>query len=300
MNTSADWLRSGTGRAPRIAWAFTTDAELAGMVACRETGDLFAADRSGGLYRLNRTGRVESLSRGLADVRLIRWSDRAEVGVVVCGDSDVCVLDERMHVAWSTETPSPVTGMGIDAWGHNLALSLHSGDTVLLSVDRQKLGQFSTSRPLKFIEFSVGKPRLIGAAEYGLMCCHRFDGSEVWNEKILCTVGDFCVTDNSRRMFMAGFAHGVRYFDGNGRFEGSYVVEGSPSRVASAFFGERLVVATAERHLYWLDADGSLLWAAETPDVVFSLICDPLGEWLILGFSGGRILKLDWEIERRA
>lgn len=297
MLNSTDWLHSGPGLAPRIAWAFNTDAELSSLCQARETGDLYAVDSSGGMYRLNRAGRVQTLSRGLKNARLLKWSDTGDVGVALCGTHEFCALDGRMKVAWSSESPTEILTAAIDPYGHNVTLGLDNGDNVLLNVDRKKLGQFSSSRPLKFIEFCADKKRICGAAEYGHLCVHRFDGSEVWSEKIWSTVGDLSITEGARSIYMAGFAHGVQCFDHRGQTRTSFVVEGTPSKVAASYFGERLVVSTVERHLYWLDADGALLWAAETPDDVNSLICDPLGEWLIVGFASGRILRLDWETD---
>ena len=298
MANSADWLHSGPGLAPRIAWAFNTDAELSSLSMARETGDLFAVDSFGGLYRLNQLGRIQTLSRGLKNARLLRWSDSGNVGVAVCGTHEFCALDERMQVVWSSESPTVVLTAAIDPYGHNIALGLNSGENVLLSIDRRKLQQFKSAQPLKFLDFCVDKQRLCGAAEYGHLCVHRFDGTEVWSEKIWSTVGDLSITEGIRSIYLAGFAHGVQCFDHRGNTRTSFVVEGTPAKVSASYFGERLVVATVERHLYWLDADGALLWAAETPDDVVSLVCDPLGEWLVVGFASGRILRLDWETAR--
>lgn len=297
--TSADWLRNGTGLAPRIAWAFSTDAELVCLTPAREAGDLYAVDDSGGLYHLNRAGRIETLSRGLKDARLLRWSDRGDVGIVVCGDDEFSLLDASMNVVWSADAPSTILDVAIDAWGHNIALTLENADNVILNADRKKLCQFSTTQPLKFIQFSVGKQRIYGAAEYGYICMHRFNGREVWNEKTVSSVGDMSLTENGNSVFLASFAHGIKTLDRHGNSTASYLVDGTPSRVSVSFFGERVVAATVERHIYWLDSDGTLLWAAETPEDVTALICDPLGEWLIVGFQSGRVLRLDWESESR-
>lgn len=294
-SASADWLHNGTGMAPRIAWVFATEAELVDVTTARETGDFFAADRLGGLYRLNRAGRINSVSHGLKDLRLLCWNDVGDVGAVVCGDSELCVFDAQLNLAWSTESPCRILGVDIDAYGHNVVIALDNCDNVVLSVDRKKLGQFETARPLKFVQFCVGSPRLCGAADHGLLCTYDFDGSEIWTEKVWTSVGDMSVTESGKRLYIAGFAHGVQYFDKHGNSLGSYIVEGTPSKVSASFFGERLVVGTMERHLYWLDADGALLWAAEVPEEIVRLICDPLGEWIVIGFASGRVMKLDWE-----
>lgn len=294
MTDSFDWIRNGTGLAPRVAWAFTADAGLVSMALATECGDVFAADESGGLYRLNRLGRVMAVSRGLREIRELCFSDTGEAGIAICGADEFCALDAHLNVVWSAAAPAKIQAATIDAWGHNVALGFDSSRNVILNVDRKKLAEFETVRPLHFLRFSVGRPLLVGVAEYGLLACHELDGSEVWNEKLWSTIGDVSICENARQIFLAAFAHGIQSFDRNGNSLASYVVEGTPAHLSVSHFGDRLVAATVENQLYWMDADGTLLWAAETPEPVVSVLCDPIGEWLIAGFRSGRILRLDW------
>jgi hypothetical protein len=53
-------------------------------------------------------------------------------------------------------------------------------------------------------------------------------------------------------------------------------------------------VATVERQLYWMNADGKMLWAAEAPYDITRIACDPLGKGLVVGFESGHIVRLDW------
>ena len=292
-----DWLTNGTGLAPRIAWSFVTDAELIGLEMARESGDVFAVDASGGVYRLGSDGRVGAVSRGLHNARLIRWCDTGEAGLVVSEKSQFSIVDRNLNVVWTSSAPWPILAGTIDSYGHNVALSLDDGNTVLFSVEKKKLGQFSTIKSLNFLQFVSGKPGLVGAAEYGHLCRHNFEGKELWSEKMWATVGDLSISGDGKVLFLAEFAHGIQSYDARGDTMANYVVEGTPARLSVSYFGERLVVSTVERHLYWLDADGALLWAAETPDEVVSLHCDPLGEWFLAGFKSGRVVRLDWESE---
>ena len=47
------------------------------MISARESGDVFAIDASGGVYRLGSNGRVGAVSRGLHYARLTCWCDIA-------------------------------------------------------------------------------------------------------------------------------------------------------------------------------------------------------------------------------
>lgn len=295
MSKAPEWLSNGTGLVPRIAWSFAADAELVSLTMSRECGDIFAIDRAGGLYKVSRTGRIDGVNRGLRVPRIVRWSDTGETGLVIEGREHITIVDAKMRVVWTAAAPSNVVAADIDAYGHNIVVSLESNDTVFMNVDRQKLAQFNTIRPLKFLSFNVSEPSVIGAAEHGLICCHDLDGVELWNERLWTNVGDVSVSGDAKRIFIAEFGHGLHSLDGRGRNQSAFVLEGSPSRVSTSFFGERVATSTMEKQLFWIDADGTLLWAAESPEPIHTLICDPLGEWLIVGFESGRVMRLDWE-----
>ena len=277
-----------------MAWAFATDAELVDLDYARESGELFAVDRSSAMYRLSRAGRVLSLSRSIRGIQELVWCDAGDIGIAISERDRFSVVNKDLKPVWSAAAPSPIVATAIDPFGHNFLLCMATKSNALVNVDKNKLGQFATPRPVKFVEFVANLPLLITAAE-GEFACHRFDGTKVWDARLFANVGDMSVTGDAKSIFLAQYTHGIQAYDDQGEAQAAFVVEGAPCKVSAAFFGDRLVVATMERHLYWFDADGALLWAAETPEPVESLICDPLGEWLIIGFSSGRIMRLDWE-----
>ena len=97
-----EWLKQGTGLAPRVAWSFGTDAELAGMEMARESGEIIAFDVSGGVYRLNRQGQIQSVSRGLHKVQFIRWCDTGDAGLVVADKQRFSIVDRDLNVVWTS------------------------------------------------------------------------------------------------------------------------------------------------------------------------------------------------------
>jgi len=59
--------------------------------------------------------------------------------------------------------------------------------------------------------------------------------------------------------------------------------------------GSRIAIATLENHLYWIDRQGKLLWAASSPETIRELAVASAGENLFLGLQSGRILNLYWK-----
>lgn len=294
--SSADpaWLSSGRGIAPQWRWSVTVDGPLVFLALARETGEVLAVDATGGLYRLDRRGRISSLTRGFHDVSALAWDDTGRFGAVVTGDSTLCVLSRQLKVEWALELQDAILALAMDPHGHYVAVSLANGQTAVYDVYKRRISQFDTVRPLSFLQFLASEATLIGAAEYGLLCAHEIKGPVIWNEKLWSNVGDLCATGDGAAIYLAGFNYGIQTFDGDGNIHGSYMVEGTPNHVATTFVPKRLVVTTLEGSIYWLDADGEMLWATDLPEEICLVCCDPLGIGIVCGFSSGRIVRLDW------
>ena len=291
------WITRCKGLAPKVRWSFCTDAPISSASLARETGDLYVSDSIGGIYRIDRTGRVLSLTRGLDNARQICWSDIGYGGAVLVGDQQVCRFNSRMELDWALDVPDDAVAIAIDPFGRHIAISMAENGTMILNERKKQVALFETMRPLRSLEFLTMETALIGAADHGLLCCYNLDGSEVWNSKNWSNIGDMSVAGDGSSILVAGFNRGVQSYSGSdGSTESSYLLEGTVNLVSTSFTADRIVAATMERHLYWTDSDGALLWATEIPDdeEVAKVICDPLGEGLICCFTSGHIYRLDW------
>ena len=289
------WLSAGQGIPPTIRWTFSTEAPLVAMEMGRESGEVLAADATGGLYRLDRRGHLLTLSRGLKGVRALAWSDTSAAGAAIVGERKVFRLNSQLEAEWSVGLPEPALGVAITPFGRQTAISLANGGNLVLGQESQQLSVFETIRPLKWIQFLATDAVLVGAAEYGQICAYQLNGQHIWSEKSFTSLGEMYAAGDGETVLLAGFNHGIQALDGGGALRESYFVEGTVCRVSCSFNADRIAAATLERHLYWLDSDGQLLWATLVDEDIVRVICDPLGEWLLCGFSSGHILRLDWE-----
>jgi hypothetical protein len=253
-----------------------------------------AADQSGGLYLLDRRGRVSSLNRGFHDVNAFAWSDTGTAGAMIIGEDKLCSFNRQFEIAWSIKLYQPALAIATTAYGNHVAVSLVNGNNLIFDARKTKIAGFETIRPLSFLQFVVTRPALLGAAEYGLLCRHQLSGAPVWSEKLWSNVGDVSAYGDGQALHVAGFNHGVQTFSEDGNHKGSYMVEGTPNHVSTSFVPKRIAVSTLERHFYWLADDGELLWATQLPDDVCRLRCDPHGNWVVCGFASGRIVALEW------
>lgn len=288
------WLTTGRGVGPQLKWQFGTDGALTGLALARESGEVFVADQTGALYRLDRRGQIGALTRLHKPAVSLDWSDDGRQGALVAGENQVFRFDRDLGILQKLNLPDVCLALAVSPFGNHLAVSLANGETYIYDEKRKPIARFETMRPLSFLKFCATEKLLFGAAEHGLVCCHQLQGAEVWNQKNWSNVGSLAVTGNGLMMYLASFTHGVQTLDGEGATIGSYVVDGTVNRVAASFEPQRLIASTVERTLSWLDSDGDLIWTTQLPDDVQSLHCDPLGDWAICGMSSRGVYRLDW------
>jgi hypothetical protein len=288
------WLHSGRGIGPQLKWQFGTDGPLTGLSYCRESGDLFVSDQAGTLYRLDRAGQIAAMTRLHHPVVVLDWSDDGSQGAIINSEGLILRFDRDLHVIHKITPPEECNALAVSPFGNHLVAALTTGLNLIFNERKRRTAQFETIRPLSFVEFCGTEPIIFGAAEHGLLCCYNLQGAEIWQQKNWSNVGKLCATGDGDLLYLASFAHGVQTLDGDGASVGSYILEGSVNRVDSSYEPQRLIVSTIERALFWLDADGELLWGTTISDDVVDVVCDPLGEWAICGLAEQGVYRLDW------
>ena len=288
-----DWLFSGQGNRPTLRWSFTTDAPLSDLRLARETGEIIAADDSGGLYLLDRIGQIRALTRTSRELRQLAWADDGSQGAVLIDDKSVGCFDRQLQFRWTRELPEESVAVAMTPFGTQLVISLVNGENVFYDTENHKLGRFESQRPLLHLQFLHTVPELVGAAEHACLVRYTLNGDELWTERLWSNVGDLAVTGDGRQICLAAFACGVQVFDGKGSPLGSFVMDGTTKLVASTYIRKLMVIATLERRLLCLDTEGTVRWLLELPDDVRRVCLSPLGDWLICGFASGRIIRLD-------
>lgn len=291
---SEAWLYSGRGAAPALRWSFTADAPLADLRLARETGEILVADISGGLYLLDRRGRVISLIRTRHAIQRVAWADTGIGGTAAFDDRTLIWFDRKLQFDWTRELPDDVQAIAMDPYGTHVAVSMADSSTVIFTSENRKVSRFETVRPLRYLQMLATKTHLLGAAEHGLVGRYSIRGEVIWTEKLWSNVGDLAASGDGRSLFLAGFAHGVQSYDGeDGTSQGAYLTEGSVSLVACGYGKKQIVASTLERHLFAINEAGDLLWNLTLPEDLARILMSPLGDWIVLGFASGRIARLD-------
>lgn len=290
----ADWLKRGEGRRPQPVWSFATEAPLAALQLARETGEVLAADEVGGLYHFDRRGKLINVTHGPSPVRALAWSDTGNGGLALIGEQKLYWFDRQLTSQGSIELDEPILAVACEAHGRYSAISLGSNANVIYDSNRKGVRRFMSTQPLAWLEFLIHTPALVAVAEYGLLCCHDFSGETVWQQQLFANVGDMALAGDGQTILLACFMHGIQCHNARGAQVGSYQVGGTVCKVSTSFDASRIAAATQERHFYYIDSDGDVIWQATLPDEVCRLVCDPLGNGVICGFQSGRILRIDW------
>jgi hypothetical protein len=290
----ADWVRQGTGATPAVSWSFVAEGQLTALALARESGETFVADAAGVLCRLDRLGRIAAITRLHTPAHALAWSDDGRYGVALCGESALHFFNHVLQSQWQMDLPTAAMTVAVSPFGGQVFVSGADSSNRIYDAAKKRLAQFETMRPIAYARFVTTEPSLVASAEHGLVCRYQLDGTQTWSDKLWSNVGDLAVSGDGAFLFLACQAHGVQVYDGDGSTLGSYVLDGTVSRVAVGFDGQRIIAATIERKLFWLDADGEVLWTTATPDEIATVACDPLGEWILCGLKCGRIFRLDW------
>lgn len=293
MSTTPDWLSGGRGAMPVQAWSFAADARLADVRLARETGDVLLTDESGGMYLLDRRGRVQSLTRTSHLVKPVVIADDGSAGAAILDATTLAWFDRKLQFRWTRSLPDEAVGLAMTAHGTHVMVSLANGVNVIYDADKQKAVDFESMRPLRFVQFLAKTPGIAVAADYGFFARYDFRGQPEWTERLWSTVADLTVTGDGNSIALAGLSHGIQVYDGEGSSKGTFVLDGTAHLVSSTYTRKRWAAATLEKQLLVLDSDGDLKWVATAPDDVTRLHMSPFGDWLLVGFAEGRVVRLD-------
>ena len=293
-DTKDSWTTEGVGAAPQVAWSLATDGKLADLDLAWEADETLIADDAGGLSLIDAAGRLRQLSRGLSRIECVAFSGSGSCAAIAYDSRKVALVDRSLSIGWSMTLYDQITGLAIDPFGRHIAVALGNRDVRIYTTSRRRVAEIEVVRPLRFLRFSTTEPRLVGAAEDGLLVACGINGKLIWDQRLFATCGDLTASGDLSTVLLAGFAHGIQRFDADGTSRGAFVIEGTPSRLAVSYDGSRIAAATLERQVYFMDRGGTLRWAATAPEEVERLACDAAGRSIIVGFASGRVIRLAW------
>lgn len=288
-------LQNSHGTRPQVIQDDVFPEGIVDLDFADEAGTLLIGTANGQITLLRQSGELIRTARNFNDLRKLVWANSGNFGAAIRGSTKLVCFGADLKPVWDVQLTAKILGLAISPHGSHLAITADSGRTHVVTTDKKEIATFDTPRPLDFVRFLQESPRILGAAEFGHLCCHELDGSEVWEERILNNVGAMDVTADGRRIFLAAFNHGIQVMNSTGKQRGSFAVDGIPNSVSVSAIRNRVAVTTLESRIYWLNLDGDVIWAVDfSMDPPISLRTGPLGERLFVTTQSGRLLQLEW------
>lgn len=292
MRSTEAWLDNAEGQTPQCVWSVTTDGPLTSLSLARETGQVLAADNTGGVYLFSAAGQVQALTRLGSPCREVRISDNAASLLVTTGEESIGWLSPKLAFLWTRDVHDAITAIALAPHGGHGFVGMSDGSNVIFTAANRKHSTFDTIRPLRYTTFLGTEPAIIGAAEHGLLTKLDLAGTPFWKESLWTTVGDMTTLGNGSATILAGFMHGLQLYDADGRGAGTLMLDGTVNHVAVSYQQQRLYVSTLEQHLSCLNRNGDLVFLAKAPEPISHLAATAAGDAVIVGFESGRILKI--------
>ena len=288
-------LTNSYGSRPEVVQDDMFPEGIVALDFCEEARTLIIGTGSGQLIRLNRQGDQLQRVSGFSGIRALAWSDAGTFGAVALEGGRFLCVDKSFDTEWDARVTGEVGAIAVSPFGSHFAFSTESCRVHIVTTEKKETASFETLQRQDYLHFLHEAPLLIGAAEFGHLCCHRLNGDEEWNERIVNNVGAMAVTGCGKRILLAAFNHGIQVMNRYGKLEGSFAVDGVPNRVAASSTRRRFAATTIEHRLYWLNFDGDLVWGCDfSSDPVVCMDVDPMGDRLFIATQSGRLLQLTW------
>ncbi len=259
-----------------------------------EAGDYAVSDDIGTVYRLDGLLNVKLLTRLQEPVRILSWSETGEFGTALVGKNSIVRIDARLKVVWTIEVPFTCTTLAIDPYGVFTFLASADGGVLVLDDRGKKAAVIETVRPLSHVGFLIDEPVVFAAAEHGLLATYSIAGRKVWEQPLWSNVGDLAVVQKTGHVLLATLNQGIQAFNGQGDAAGSFILEGTVSKIATSYSGNHSLAATIENSVYRLDDEGSLLWAAPTEEEIVKVDVHPIEPVGLIVLKNHQVLRLEW------
>lgn len=288
-------LQNSYGNRPQVEQDDVYPEGIVAMDLADEARTLLLGTQTGHLVLLDSKGNQLARVRGFDGVQMLSWSNAGNFGMVAMKNGQLVCVDRELNRRWEVQLTGEVVGLALSPFGSHVAICTEAARVHIVTIDKKEVTAFDSTRPLQSLAFLNDTAAVVGAAEFGHLCCHTLDGQEQWNERIMNNVGNMTVTNDGKRILLSAFNHGVQVLNGDGKQKGSFMVDGIPDFVAVSASRRRLVVRTIENRLYWLNFEGDVSWGCDfSQDPPVHLCPGPLGDRIFLSTQSGRLLQLAW------
>ncbi|MDQ2622426.1 MAG: hypothetical protein M3Y45_05230, partial [Actinomycetota bacterium] len=289
---------------PGETWTIITESPLKGLALAKEAGWILAWDEGNRLTLLDANGETISTTRSSSRIIAATISDDGSRIVVLSeGDSaGLLILSGDLEILVERPAPSESTFVATDPFGRYVAVGGRLGPVQILDRHGRAAGRIETVQSMAHLCFIPDRSFIIGAAAFGMLAGVELEASRtsnrllaevVWQDRLMSNVGRLTTTGDGSMVLASCFTHGIQRFDLDGRNEGAYHLGGTVAHAVPDYPGRTIAASTLEGELAVLNSAGNVRWRTTLARPPIALEIDPLGRFVIHGFSTGEITRLD-------
>jgi hypothetical protein len=274
------------------AWSAALGAP-AGLALAREARHLLAwSPRRLALF--NHAGRIQAEHR--PDSPLVAAAAADDGSAFACADEAdrVTWFAPDLTATWQTVLAHRPAALALDPLGQYLAVADRKGGLLVFDRKGRRAVTLTCVRPVQFLAFAAELPRLVGAADFGLVTAvEPFGRGWLWQDRPVTHCAGLAVGGGGEPVAVACFSEGVRRYDANGRPLTLPGPNGPCQSVALSYDGKLTVTADLAGRLHGRDPAGGEWFAHVSGQPVTALALAALGERAYAALADGTVLALD-------
>lgn len=275
-------------------WTHRLAGPADGIFVARESGHVLAWDTRPWLVVLNRRGEPQGQIHLDAPLVAGAFADDGSALAIADQRGQLSWLAPDLTYRWSTKLPQRPTALAIDPLGRGLAVA-DAGHKLRFidAAGHESRAPIETSRPLVHLAYSPSSAVLFAAADFGLLGAIDSMGRWLWQDAPVVHIGGIACSGDGQLLTAGCFSEGVRRYDGAGQPQPVLPTPEPCRMVALTYDGNFAVIVDTNGAVLALNSAGKALWRLANDPPVTGFGLAPLGDYLVLAHSSGRIVGLD-------
>lgn len=273
-------------------WSANVGAALRGLSLAREPGLILAWDSRHTIRLHERGGMVRCAREAPAPLAAACIADDGATIAAVGEAGQVWRLGLDLVPRWERKLPRPGLAIALDPSGRLVAASDNAGNLALYDRRGGRMCETETARPLRRLAFIPEHPRLIGAADLGLVACFDAELKSVWRDGLVANVGSLSVSGDGAAIALAGFNSGLYVYHRGGPPHRWMPLPLTCRQAALGYDGQLVLVMDQAFGLHLVDADQKVRSAFTLPAAAVESALSALGDWAAVAQADGTLLAL--------
>jgi len=280
-------------RAPRLVWSQTLPNRPRGLALAREKAWLLLWDKNHWLYLLNCLGVAQGQFLVPGVLSAACCAEDGSAFAAVGGSGEVWWLAPDLSLRWQAAVPGGAVAAALDPFGQYLAVSDDRGNLSIFDRLGRSVTRVTTPRPLHYLAFVPAAPRLVGAADFGLVACFDLSGGLQWRDALFHNAGALTVSGDGGLILLACYTEGLHRYTLDGKNRGRLPLPEPCYLAHLSFDGRFILAASLDGRLLLLDTDGQVrcVYPVDKPAVGVALAA--LANYAIAVLKDGQVLCLD-------